>query len=27
MSWADRREARTGHQSRAAQVFGRFLGG
>ncbi len=26
MSWADRREARTGHQSRAAQVFGRFLG-
>jgi hypothetical protein len=27
MSWADRREARTGRQSRAAQLFGRFLGG
>ena len=27
MSWADQRESRTGHQSRAAQVFGRFLGG
>jgi glycine/D-amino acid oxidase-like deaminating enzyme len=26
MSWADRTEARTGRQSRAAQVFGRFLG-
>ena len=26
MSWADRREARTGRQSRAAQEFGRFLG-
>ena len=27
MSWADRREPRTGRQSRAAQAFGRFLGG
>lgn len=27
MSWADRREARTGRQSRAAGVMGRFLGG
>jgi hypothetical protein len=27
MSWADRRESRTGRKSRAAQVFGRFLGG
>jgi glycine/D-amino acid oxidase-like deaminating enzyme len=27
MSWADAREARTGRQSRAAQVMGRFLGG
>ena len=27
MSWADKREARTGRQSLAAQVFGRFLGG
>jgi glycine/D-amino acid oxidase-like deaminating enzyme len=27
MSWADRHEARTGRQSRAAQAFGRFLGG
>src|SRR5499427_6080427 len=27
MSWADKREAHTGRQSRAAQVFGRFLGG
>ncbi len=27
MSWADRQEARTGRQSRAAQVVGRFLGG
>jgi hypothetical protein len=26
MSWADRREARTGRQSRAAQVMGHFLG-
>lgn len=26
MSWADRQEARTGRQSRTAQVFGRFLG-
>ena len=26
MSWADKREARTGRQSLAAQVFGRFLG-
>jgi glycine/D-amino acid oxidase-like deaminating enzyme len=26
MSWADRSEARTGRQSRAAQVMGRFLG-
>jgi glycine/D-amino acid oxidase-like deaminating enzyme len=26
MSWADKREAHTGRQSRAAQVFGRFLG-
>jgi glycine/D-amino acid oxidase-like deaminating enzyme len=26
MSWADRREARTGRQARAAQVFSRFLG-
>jgi glycine/D-amino acid oxidase-like deaminating enzyme len=26
MSWADRQEARTGRQSRAAQVVGRFLG-
>ena len=27
MSWADRQEARTSRQSRAAQAFGRFLGG
>ena len=27
MSWADRLEARTGHQSRLAQFAGRFLGG
>ncbi len=27
MSWADRWEARTGHQSRLAQFAGRFLGG
>jgi glycine/D-amino acid oxidase-like deaminating enzyme len=27
MSWADRQEARTGRQSRAAQVMGRLLGG
>jgi glycine/D-amino acid oxidase-like deaminating enzyme len=27
MSWADRQEARTGRQSRAARVVGRFLGG
>jgi hypothetical protein len=27
MGWADKREARTGRQSLAAQVFGRFLGG
>jgi hypothetical protein len=27
MSRADRREPRTGRQSRAAQVFSRFLGG
>jgi glycine/D-amino acid oxidase-like deaminating enzyme len=27
MSWADRREAHTSRQSRAAQAFGRFLGG
>jgi glycine/D-amino acid oxidase-like deaminating enzyme len=27
MSWADRQEARTGRQSRAAGVMGRFLGG
>jgi glycine/D-amino acid oxidase-like deaminating enzyme len=27
MSWADRQEARTGRQSRAAQVMGRYLGG
>ncbi|HUY50420.1 MAG TPA: FAD-binding oxidoreductase [Streptosporangiaceae bacterium] len=27
MSWADRREARTAHQSRLAQFAGRFLGG
>jgi glycine/D-amino acid oxidase-like deaminating enzyme len=27
MVWADRSEARTGRQSRAATVFGRFLGG
>jgi hypothetical protein len=26
MSWADRREPRTGRQSVAAQAFGRFLG-
>ncbi|HCU91845.1 MAG TPA: FAD-dependent oxidoreductase [Actinobacteria bacterium] len=26
MTWADRREARTGRQSRVAQVVGRFLG-
>ena len=26
MGWADRREARTGRQSRGGQVFGRFLG-
>jgi glycine/D-amino acid oxidase-like deaminating enzyme len=27
MSWADRAEERTGHQSRTAMVMGRFLGG
>ena len=27
MGWADKREAHTGRQSLAAQVFGRFLGG
>ena len=27
MSWADRQEERTGRQSRAAQIMGRFLGG
>jgi glycine/D-amino acid oxidase-like deaminating enzyme len=27
MSWADRREAKTGHTSRVAQIAGRFLGG
>ncbi len=26
MSWADRQEARTGRQSRAAQIFGRLTG-
>jgi hypothetical protein len=27
MDWADRSEARTGRQSRAATMFSRFLGG